>query len=145
MVLSFSFGIRYFLSAFICVIYFFPALRVLPEATFALRVLSFSAAVWVCVRMCVSICVNLRLVRAQNSSPVQASTTNSERRNLRFQIYPILTLSAPKTHPLFNLQSPKWHQRCKTPWLKSLLFGWLIDADFSRQVWNPFFLPTLFV
>ena len=36
------------------------------------------------------------------------------------------SLSNVKTHYLFKLESPNWDQRCKTPWLTSLLFGGLL-------------------
>ena len=36
-------------------------------------------------------------------------------------------------HPL-KLQSPKLDQKCKTPWLRSLLFLGFIDLDLQGQI-----------
>ena len=53
---------------------------------------------WVCLCVCVRLCVNHKLVRAI-------------------------------THHPFQLGSPNLDQRCKRPWLRSLLFSGTIDRD----------------
>ena len=38
------------------------------------------------------------------------------------------------THHLFKLGSPNLDQWCKTPWLRSLLFLWMVDVDLYGQI-----------
>ena len=79
--------------------------RFLPEASFGLRVLSSPASVCVCVRVCV--CVSLCV----NHLLVRAITRDP-----------------------FKLGSPNLDQRCKRPWLRSLLFLGVIDHDLQGQI-----------
>ena len=77
----------------------------LPEASYGLRVLSLPASVCVCVCVCMCVCVSV---------------------NHQF----VRTITC---HPL-KLQSPNLDQKCKTPWLRSLLFLGFIDLDLQGQI-----------
>ena len=79
-------------------------LSFLPEASFGLRVLSLPASVCVCV--CVSVCLSVRL--CVNHLLVRAITRD-----------------------LFKLGSPNFDQRCKRPWLRSLLFWGQLTLTFK--------------
>ena len=79
----------------------------LPEASYGLRVLSLPASVCVCVCACVCMCVCVSV-------------------NHQF----VRTITC---HPL-KLQSPNLDQKCKTPWLRSLLFLGFIDLDLQGQI-----------
>ena len=80
----------------------------LPEASFGPRVLSIVVA---CV--CVSVCPCVRV--CINHLLVRAITRDP-----------------------FKLGSPNFDQRCKTPWLRSLLFLGAIDLDPQGQIWLKF-------
>ena len=77
----------------------------LPEASFGLRVLSLPASV--CVPLCVS---------------VFSLCVNQ------------LLLSAITREP-FKLGSPNLKHMCKRPWLRSLLFWWVIDLYIQGQIY----------
>ena len=79
----------------------------LPEASYGLRVLSLPASVCVCVCVCVCMCVCVSV-------------------NHQF----VRTITC---HPL-KLQSPNLDQKCKTPWLRCLLFLGFIDLDLQGQI-----------
>ena len=131
-------------------------------------VLAFGNIVIACVCVSVSVCAYQSLACPHdNSSPVQARITKfrSEVQNtsllfwgaidldLQGQIWlrnlnlPHFELVRTVTSHLLKLESPNLHQRCKTVWLRSLLFWGLIDVDLhvNSEFWNPSFLPNLFV
>ena len=62
--------------------------------------------------------------------------------NFKVKIYPILELVRAITHHLFKLESPNLGKRCKIPWIRSLLFWWLIGLDRSNYTLskNPVYL-----
>ena len=84
-------------------------LSFLPKASFGLRVLSLPASVCVCVCVCLSVCLSVRL--CVNHLFVRGITRD-----------------------LFKLGSPNLDQRCKRPWLRSLLFWGAIDPDLQGQI-----------
>ena len=128
----------------------------LPEASFGLRLLSLPACVWLSV--CVSVCVCFRQPRTfprHNSSPVQARNTKNWTKDvkqlgwgpycfvgaididlqcqiqLRSPNWPLLELVRTITHQPFKLGSPNLNQRCKAPWLRSLLFMGQLTLTFK--------------
>ena len=71
-----------------------------------------SGIVVACVCVCVCVCVCLSVCLCVNHEFVRAIT-----------------------HHLFKLGSPNLDQRCKRPWLRSLLFLGVIDLDLQGQIW----------
>ena len=102
--------------------HFFPSVHpsvhrtLLPKASFGLRVLLLPASVCLCVSVCVclSVCVSV------NPELVRAKTR----------------------HP-FKLETTNLDKRCKTAWLRSLLFFGAINLDLQCQSPNlPFLEPV---
>ena len=108
-----------------------------------------------CQRLCVSLCVNHLLVRAITRDPFKLGSPNLKHRckrpwlrsllfcgvidlYLQGQIYlqsqnlPHFELVHAITHHPFKLGPPNLDQRCKIPWLRSLLFWGLIELDMSK-------------
>ena len=54
---------------------------------------------------------------------------------LEIQNFPYFELVRTITHHLFKLGSPNLYQRCKTPWMRSLVFWGAIDLDLQGQIW----------
>ena len=116
-----------------------------------------------CLRLCVcqsvSLCVNHLLVRAITRDQFKLGSPNLKHwckrpwlRSLLFlggvidlylqgQIYlqnqnlPRFELVRAITHHLFKLGPPNLDQRCKIPWLRSILFRELIELDMSNQIY----------
>ena len=130
----------------------------LPEASFGLRVLSLPASV--CVSVCLSVCLSVRQSLAcprDNSGPVQAKITKfgPKMQKTLFKVLIVLLTDRPGSsrsnstwnphlphfeilrtitrHP-FKLGSPNVDQRCKIPWLRSVLFWEAIDLDLQGQM-----------
>ena len=105
-----------------------------------------------CLCVCVYVCINNELVHAITHHPFKLGSPNLDQRCKRLWLRsPVscraidldlqgqIKLKSPKLpdfefvramtpHP-FKLGSPNLDQKCKTPWLRSLLFwGWLILA-----------------
>ena len=81
----------------------------LPEASFDLWVLSLPACV--CLSVCQCVCLSVCLCVSVNQELVRAIT-----------------------HDPFKLVSPHFNQRCKTTWLRSLLF-WDDQFDVQGKIW----------
>ena len=118
--------------------------------------------------ICPCVCVSIACLH-DNSSPVQARINKfgSKAQNTLVKIhivwgaidldlqdqiwpkssnFPHFELVRTITHHLMKLQSPNLDQRCKTPWLRPLLFWGLLDIDLhvNSEYWNPIFPPNLF-
>ena len=114
-----------------------------------------SGIVVACVCVSVSLCVNHLLVRAITRDPFKLGSPNLKHRckrpwlrsllfwrvidlYLQGQIYlqsqnlPHFELVRAITHHPFKLGPPNLDQRCKIPWLRSLLFWGLIELDMSN-------------
>ena len=114
----------------------------LPEASFDLRVLSLPASVclFVCL-VCLSVCQSLACPR-DDSGPVQARITKFGLKMQKTLVKVPIFLWTDRPWPsrsnltwksrlgLLNL-----YQRCKLPWLRSLLFWEAIDLDLQGQIW----------
>ena len=117
----------------------------------------------VCV--CVRPCVNHELVRAITHHPSQLGSPNLDHRckrpwlrsllflgaidldlqgqiQLQSQNLPHFELVRAITHHPFELGPPNLDQRCKIPWLRSLLFWGFIELDMSNLTYfqNPVYL-----
>ena len=110
--------------------------------------------------VCLSVClyVNHLLVRAVTRDPFKLGSPNFDQRCKRPWLRALLVcglidldlqgqilLESPNlphydlvrtiTHHPFKLGSPNLDQRCKIPWLRSLLFCGAIDLDLQGQIW----------
>ena len=115
-----------------------------------------------CVRLCVCpcVCVNPQLVHTITRDPFKLGSPNLGQRckrpwlrsvlffgvidlDLQGQIQPRnknlshFELFRTITHQSFQRGSPNLGQRCKIPWLRSLMFLGAIDLDLQGQIWLP--------
>ena len=116
-----------------------------------------------------SVCISYLLVRAITHQPFKLGSLNLDQRcktpwlrsllfwgTIDFDLQGQIRVKIPNlphygrvptiTRHLLKLESPNLDQRCKTHWLRSLLFWRLIDIDLhvNSEIWNLIFLQNLF-
>ena len=135
----------------------------LLEASFGLWVLSLPASV--CVSVCVCVCINHLLVCVITLDPLKLGSPNLDHRPrlrsllfwgvidldlqgqilLQSQNLPNFELVQAITHHLLKLGPPNLDQRCKIPWLRSLLLlgDWIDMSNFNLLSKSCFFASLL--